>query len=62
MEDCKNFNLVRLDCVDDSVFPFDDFPNPIVVKFRDNSTGVGKRCDLLGTAGESIDGSLCVGR
>jgi hypothetical protein len=61
MEDCKNFDLVSLDCVDDSVFSFDDFTNPIVFKFMDNSTGIWKRCDLLRSTGDPIDGSLGVG-
>lgn len=60
MEDCKNFDLVSLDCVDDSVFAFDNFANPVVVKFRDNSAGIWKSYDLLRSMSDPIDGSLCV--
>ena len=62
MEYGKNFDLGSLDCVDDSVFSFNDFPNPIVLKFRDDSTGVRESCNLLRSTRDPIDGSLCVRR
>ena len=51
MEYGQNFDLVRLNSVDDAIFAFDDFTNSIVCKFRNDSARVWEGADLFRSAG-----------
>jgi hypothetical protein len=61
MEDSENFNLIRLQYVDDAIVPFNDFSNLIAFKFRHNPARVWECRNLLRSAGDSIDDPLGVG-